>query len=151
MDRRWHHDHAAVTTYVDTRNDRHAVAELPISSGKIEMPAATTGLAFQGHRKAPEALLPALETLLATMAHIDVQGEEARVLGRVEDLIASGVGRLLVATHSRRLHRSVRCTLNRLGWEVVYDYGFRSRRRTDLGDVYFVDGLLAYRNPRFSR
>jgi FkbM family methyltransferase len=82
------------------------------------------------------------------LVHVDVQGEELRVLRRAVDLLDERVRRLLVATHSRALHRRARGLLRSRGWKIVHDFGHRSRQRTRFGDVYFVDGLLAFHNPR---
>jgi FkbM family methyltransferase len=85
------------------------------------------------------------------LMHVDVQGEEWRVIRRAGELLDAKVRRLLVATHSGTIHRNVRRRMTDAGWRPVYDFGFRSRQRTELGDVYFVDGLLAFENPGMSK
>jgi FkbM family methyltransferase len=82
------------------------------------------------------------------LLHLDVQGEELRVLRHALGELDQRVGRLLVATHSRRTHRALRRLLGDSGWHSVHDYRLRTRERTAFGDVQFLDGLLAYVNPR---
>ena len=82
------------------------------------------------------------------LLHVDIQGEELRALRHAGPELNRCVARLIVATHSRGIHRGLRRLLDRAGWKPVYDYGLRSRARTPFGDVQFLDGLLAYSNPR---
>ena len=79
--------------------------------------------------------------------HMDIQGEELRALEALSPLLRSRIRRLLVATHSRCIHRKVRYLLKNEGWEKVWDFGFRKREMTPFGDVQFLDGLLAFRSP----
>jgi FkbM family methyltransferase len=82
------------------------------------------------------------------LVHMDVQGEELRALEPARALLDRRVRRILVATHSRRNHLGVRRILSGLGWSCRADYGMGSRQRTDFGDVRFIDGILAFENPR---
>ena len=82
---------------------------------------------------------------------LDTQGEEARSVPSAMGLLGAKVDRLLVATHGRRVHRALRQLLLGDGWRLEFDYGVRSRARTEFGDVRFLDGLLAAVNPRLSR
>jgi FkbM family methyltransferase len=96
-----------------------------------------------------------LESLLeeigdVDLMHVDVQGEELRALGPAIDRLSSRVRRLLVATHSRRIHRTLRRRLRQAGWETTFDFGVRARERTPFGDVQFLDGMLAVVNRRRS-
>jgi FkbM family methyltransferase len=80
------------------------------------------------------------------LMHVDIQGEELRTLdGAMEELCAR-VRSLIVATHSRRIHRVLRRRLSGAGWECRYDFRLRKRERTSYGDVQFLDGLLAFVN-----
>lgn len=81
--------------------------------------------------------------------HADLQGEELNALGPALAELDDKVSRLIVATHSRSIHRSLRRSLANLGWTCVYDFGLRRRERTAFGDVRFLDGLLAFVNPKF--
>jgi len=81
------------------------------------------------------------------LVHIDVQGEERRVLPEAIDALNHKVRRLIFATHSRSTHRRLRRLLAEAGWSGVYDYGVRRRVRTEFGDVRFLDGLQAWINP----
>jgi len=78
------------------------------------------------------------------LLHVDIQGHEERVLRHAIDAVDAKVERLIVATHSRRIHRGLRDLLRERGWVAVYDFGFRARARTEFGDVQFLDGLLAW-------
>jgi len=81
------------------------------------------------------------------LIHADIQGEEMRVLPvAIEEL--ARVRRLLVATHSRRIHRRLGALFAEAGWQTVWSFRPRRRERTPFGDVRFLDGLLALENPR---
>jgi FkbM family methyltransferase len=81
------------------------------------------------------------------LIHIDIQGEELRAITEGLDELCSRVRRLVVATHSRRIHRELRSLMVHAGWECRYDFGMRKRERTEFGDVQFLDGLLAFVIP----
>ena len=81
------------------------------------------------------------------LIHIDIQGEEARVLRHAAPQLNEKVTRLIVATHSRTIHAALRRQMSTAGWTTVYDFGYRQRARTPFGDVQFLDGLLAFVNP----
>lgn len=85
------------------------------------------------------------------LMHVDIQGEERRAIPAAIDEIDARVGRLLVATHAGRTHRTLRSLLLDRGWMLHFDYGLRARVRTEFGDVRFLDGLLAAVNPRLNR
>lgn len=85
------------------------------------------------------------------LLHLDVQGEELRALRHALGEVNQRVRRLLVATHSRRIHRSLRRLFRGSGWHSVHDYRLRARERTPFGDVQFLDGLLAFVNPNRER
>ena len=82
------------------------------------------------------------------LLHADIQGEELRVLRHAQETLDRKVGRLITATHSRGIHRELRAMLVHSGWEPAFDFGFRKRERSAYGDVQFLDGLLAFVNPR---
>ena len=93
-----------------------------------------------------------LATLLEPLSHVDlmhvdVQGEEERIVGSAARLLRSHVARLLVATHDAGIHRRLRRLLLGDGWRLVADHGVRSRERTELGTVVFLDGMLGFVNP----
>jgi FkbM family methyltransferase len=77
------------------------------------------------------------------LVHVDIQGEELRAIGEGLDQLRRHVRRLIVATHSRRIHRELRALLDGGGWERRYDFRMRKRERTEFGDIQFLDGLLA--------
>lgn len=78
------------------------------------------------------------------LLHVDIQGHEERVLREAIGDVSRKVDRLIVATHSRRIHRGLRSLLSDHGFRAVYDFGYRKRERTGFGDVQFLDGLLAW-------
>lgn len=78
------------------------------------------------------------------LIHCDIQGEELRAIGSAMDELNRKVSRLLVATHSRGIHRRLRSLLQGAGWECRWDFRMRGRRATPYGDVWFLDGLLAF-------
>jgi len=82
------------------------------------------------------------------LLHVDIQGEELRVLREARGELSRRVRRLIVATHSRRIHRELRSLMDPGEWEPVYDFGYRSRCRTEFGDVQFLDGLQCFLNRR---
>jgi hypothetical protein len=81
------------------------------------------------------------------LMHADMQGEEGRVFPSAIEELNRHVARLIVATHSRSIHRRLRGLLARAGWEIVFDFRCRKWERTEYGDVKFLDGLLAAVNP----
>ena len=81
------------------------------------------------------------------LMHADMQGEEGRVFPATIEELNRHVARLIVATHSRSIHRRLRRLLSRAGWEIVFDFRCRRWEGTDYGDVKFLDGLLAAVNP----
>jgi FkbM family methyltransferase len=80
------------------------------------------------------------------LMHVDIQGEELRAIASAIGELSARVRRLIVATHSRRIHRELRRLLIEAGLECRYDFRLRKRERTTFGDVQFLDGLLAFVN-----
>jgi FkbM family methyltransferase len=107
---------------------------------------------------APAALAPVrvpcvrLQRLLeeqehVDLLHVDVQGEELRALRGALPELNRCVRRLIVATHSRRIHHALRHMLVAARWQRCYDFRLRTRERTEFGDIEFLDGMLAFENP----
>lgn len=109
--------------------EEESVAGPPGSSDLIRVPAVSLKSLLRRHR--PVDIL-----------HMDVQGAERKLLDDCSDEIAATVRRIIVATHSRRIHRSVVRSLLRTGWKIEFAYPCRSRRRTRFGDIQFLDGLV---------
>jgi len=82
------------------------------------------------------------------LLHLDVQGAELPVIRHSLDDLGHKVRRLIFATHSHGIHRKTRAMLQGAGWDSVYDFGLRSRARTEFGEIRFADGLQAWLNPR---
>lgn len=81
------------------------------------------------------------------LMHVDVQGEEERILAASTALLGKRVARLLVATHDGGIHRRLRELMLGEGWRLTADHGVRSRERTSFGTVLFLDGMLGFVNP----
>jgi FkbM family methyltransferase len=106
-----------------------------------------------GGNSAVPVPLVSLNTLVAPLPyidllHMDVQGAEWDALSTAMPTLAGRVARLFVATHGRLIHRKVRRLLSDAGWRCVMDYGVRERAVTPFGTVRFLDGVLAWENPR---
>jgi len=78
--------------------------------------------------------------------HPGIQGEELRTLRHALPQLNRCVRRLIVATHSRRIHCALRRLLVAARWRRVYDFRLRARERTEFGDIQFLDGMLAFEN-----
>jgi len=91
------------------------------------------------------------ETGSVDLLHADLQGEEGRALASAVDALGRHVGRIVCATHSRRIHRDLRRRFVDAGWRIVDDFRCHRRERTRLGDVQFLDGLLTLVNPGRAR
>lgn len=83
------------------------------------------------------------------LVHIDVQGEERRILPDALASLAGRARRVLVATHGNGIHRQLRRLFQGGDWKLEFDFGCRKRVRTPFGDVRFLDGMLAAVNRRF--
>jgi hypothetical protein len=106
-----------------------------------------------GQIRVPAIGLPGLLRDLerVDLIHADMQGEEGRAFPAAIDELNRRVGRLIVATHSRSIHRRLRRLLTQEGWQIEFDFRCRKWERTDYGDVKFLDGLLAAINPSRGR
>jgi len=80
------------------------------------------------------------------LLHVDIQGEELRALRSAMPELNRCVRRLIVATHSRRIHHALRRMLVAARWQRCYDFRLRTRARTEFGDIQFLDGMLAFEN-----
>ncbi len=85
------------------------------------------------------------------LIHVDVQGEEWRALHPAAGALTAKVRRIIVATHSRSIHRKLRRLFVDAGWRCRWEFRLRKRERTEFGDVQFLDGLLAFVNPAAGR
>ena len=80
------------------------------------------------------------------LLHMDIQGEELRVIQDARSEINDKVGHLVIGTHSGSIHRRIRALLLADGWSIRFDYSGKSHHRTDFGKILFVDGVLAADN-----
>ncbi len=83
------------------------------------------------------------------LLHMDIQGEELRVMEDARSEIREKVSRLFIGTHSSSLHRRIRKLLLAEGWSIRFDFPGKTGHRTEFGEILFVDGALAAENPCF--
>ncbi|MBD3868157.1 MAG: FkbM family methyltransferase [Acidobacteria bacterium] len=81
------------------------------------------------------------------LLHMDLQGEELKVIRDARAEINSRVRHLIIGTHSVSIHRGIRKLLLEDGWCLRFDYMGKGERRTEFGTILFVDGLLAAQRP----
>jgi FkbM family methyltransferase len=82
------------------------------------------------------------------LLHMDIQGEELRVVREAGRLLEQRVARIVIGTHSLVAHLRLSARFRLSGWRAVYDFRGQGLRSTPFGDIDFVDGLLAFVNPR---
>ncbi len=110
----------------------------PDGQGVIDVRAYTLEQVIEGHER-------------VDLMHVDIQGQEWPALRERGPLLRERVGRILIATHSRGIHRRIRRLFADGGWRVEFDFGFRTRVRTSHGDQWFLDGMLAVVNLELER
>ncbi len=86
---------------------------------------------------------------MVDIIHMDVQGEELVVIRDSIDVLKKKTKRLLIGTHSRLLHNRIGSLLRAENWRIIFDFAPKGTRRTDFGDIYFLDGLLVCENQSF--
>jgi FkbM family methyltransferase len=94
-----------------------------------------------------------LDTILRALPHVDllhldVQGEEAGVLGACGPQLGEKVRTVYIETHGTEIEDSLRCLFQGLGWTPVYDFQQQSRNLTEYGEIDFVGGIQTWKNPR---
>ena len=94
-----------------------------------------------------------LDTILRALPHVDllhldVQGEEARVLCACGPQLGEKVRTVYIETHSTEIEDSLRRLFGGLGWTPFYDFRQQSLNLTDYGKVYFVGGIQVWKNSR---
>jgi FkbM family methyltransferase len=81
---------------------------------------------------------------MVDLLHLDIQGEELKVLKDAMPLLVGKLRRIIVATHSNENHKQIRRLFEAAAWDCEWDYRPGKRERTSFGDVKFLDGLLVY-------
>jgi hypothetical protein len=88
--------------------------------------------------------------------HLDVQGEELKVLAHAPGLLSERVLHcqiVNIGTHAAEIEAGLRDLFRAQGWQSVYDFAMNSKRlvksgdRTELGE--FGDGVQVWKKPRF--
>lgn len=116
----------------------------PLSRGFVNRPRSSGSDSIRVPSVSLASILEKLEAV--DLIHVDIQGEEWRALRHASAILRQKVGRLIVATHSRRNHRKLRRFFNRREWEIRWDFQCRKFARTPFGDMLFQDGILAVVN-----
>ena len=81
--------------------------------------------------------------------HMDIQGEELKVLANSTELLKNKVVRMQIATHSVEIHEAVVELLRENNFELVFNYGWREVANVEYwGPIEFRDGSLSVINPR---
>jgi FkbM family methyltransferase len=101
-----------------------------------------------------EAKTISLDTLLAKiphnidLIHMDIQGEEEKVLNSSIELISKRVKKMLIGTHrSSTLHENVRQLMWQHNWLPKYNFDRNSKWATEWGTIQFNDGFQCWINP----
>lgn len=82
--------------------------------------------------------------------HIDIQGEEARVVPSLITLLTERVRRIHIGTHDPDVHSQIGDLFDRHGWTPRRIIPLMARGIvTELGPIDTNDGVQSWRNPRF--
>ena len=102
----------------------------------------------------PSETLPcfSLPTLLRPYArvdlvHVDIQGDEYKVLASARQVLKEKVKRLVVGTHTRAIEQELLHELPSQSWVLEADEACRYRQN-GAGVVQYMDGCQVWRNPR---
>ena len=79
------------------------------------------------------------------LVNFDIQGEEPRVLRDIQGLL-SNIRNIRIGTNSREDEDFIRQFFVINGWKKTRDYKGQGLRRTYVGKVSFLDGVLTYTN-----
>ncbi len=82
------------------------------------------------------------------LVHVDVQREEWVTVRHAMDELNKKVDWLLIGTHSSWQHWRLRGLLKRQGWRPIFQFPGYRVNSTPFGRIFFLDGLLCYKNPR---
>jgi len=83
------------------------------------------------------------------LIHMDVQGSELEIIQSVKNEISSKVKKFHIGTHSAEIEEELRSLFTDLGWIPTYDYGLQKIHKTEYGNIYFIDGVQGWVNPKF--
>jgi FkbM family methyltransferase len=82
------------------------------------------------------------------LIHMDVQGEEFKVVRSAIDVLDHNTARLHIGTHEREIEDDLRRLLTAHGWRCEADYKCLDTNETPWGPVAFSDGVQSWVNPR---
>lgn len=95
-----------------------------------------------------------LKTILSKISgaidliHMDIQGEEEKIITSDINLLSQRVRHILIATHrSNTLHENVRHIMKENGWIPRYNFDRDSKWDTEWGNIHFYDGFQYWINP----
>ncbi|MCU0666038.1 MAG: hypothetical protein MUF05_02975 [Candidatus Omnitrophica bacterium] len=82
------------------------------------------------------------------LIHLDIKGEEYRVLSAVKEQLSEKVKRIHIGTHSHDVESRLRKLFKSMGWECIFDFPGNDKRITPFGQIKFLDGVQYWRNTK---
>ena len=80
--------------------------------------------------------------------HLDIHGEEYRILNSVFAQLSKKVKRVYIGTHNSDVERKLRKLFSGNGWKSIFDFSGNGKRITPFGEIIFADGLQYWINPQ---
>lgn len=152
----------------DLLPEQHMLIEALISNSdgtamfpKILDPSTNYGASLSSTQNSSQELIEVkticLKTILSKISgdvdliHMDVQGEEEKIITSDIDLLSQRVKQMLIATHkSNALHENIRHIMRNNGWIPRYNFDRNSEWITEWGNIHFYDGFQYWINPRIT-
>jgi FkbM family methyltransferase len=78
---------------------------------------------------------------------LDLQGEDYKVLQDSIEILEKRVKKVHVGTDSKEEEGKIRELFHKLKWDPVWDHQTTGIRKTEFGQIKFVDGVQTYTNP----
>ncbi len=82
---------------------------------------------------------------------MDLQGAELELIENAAELFSRKVRRVHIGTHGSEIEDKLRRIFKSEGWIPQWDFPLQTRVETELGPVFFNDGVQGWINPRLSR
>ena len=135
--------HAAVSDYEGEADFCLALPEYPFWYGQsFSVPPGAESV------KVPVIRLEGMLEQPIDFIHMDVQGEESRILRSSIEALNRGVRRIHIGTHSTEIENELRELFTAHGWRSVFDYPAHQAIETQWGAVQFVDGVQSWISSR---